>query len=230
MVWSHDRCLTRKTRHMAALAGNIVKTVGALLPFVIGPLDRHTAERVRDIVADSAKVRARVQSGIYGVVIGRNGIFTRAELSRFTVRSRAQDIGAVIEARAGTNVVAGLAIDPRHWMIFRADFYRGTVDLRIDLPGRETDRGMAAGVEVIDLPLGGRTRTLEQGPIDGFIPGLGHHRRAPLLVNLRMASATYLGIVEVFYIQNQVSGGIGPMRKEVGRGASRRELLGSGTH
>ncbi|MCY1177682.1 hypothetical protein D9M73_179990 [compost metagenome] len=155
-----------------------------------------------------------MQSGIHGVVIRRNGILARAELGRFAVRSRAQNIGAVIEARAGTDVVAGVAIDPGHRMILRTVFNRGAVDLRSDLPGRETDRGMAAGTEVIDLALGGRTRTLEQGPIDGFIPGLGHHRRAPLPVDLRMTSATDLGIVEVLHIQDQVTGGIGPVREE----------------
>ncbi|MNO66856.1 hypothetical protein D3C76_576550 [compost metagenome] len=88
---------------------------------------------------------------------------------------RAQNIGAVIEACAGTDVVAALAIDPRHRMILGAVFNRGAIDLRIDLPGRETDRGMAAGAEVVDLAFRGCTRTLEQRPIDRFIPGLGHH-------------------------------------------------------
>ena len=121
-VWPHDRGLARKTRHMAALAGDLVKAVCALLPFVISAFDRHTAERMRDVVAGTAKVRARVQSGIHGIVIRRNGIFTRTELGRFTVRSRAQNIGTVIEARAGTDVVAGLAIDRGHRMILRAVF------------------------------------------------------------------------------------------------------------
>ncbi len=139
-VWPHDRGLARKTRHVAALASHIVQAVGALLPFIIGALHRHAAEGVRDVVAGAAKIRAGVQSGIDGVVIGRNGIPARAELGRFAVGPRAQDIGAVIEARAGTDVVAGLAIDPGHRMVLRTVFNRGAVDLRSDLPGRETDR------------------------------------------------------------------------------------------
>ncbi|MNG78982.1 hypothetical protein D3C79_375840 [compost metagenome] len=213
-VRPHDRGFSRKARHMAALAGDAIDVVDALLPFVIGALDRHTAERVSDVVARRAKIRARVQRGIDSVVIRRKSIFARAELGRFAVRARAQHIGAVIEPGARADVVAGLAIDPRHGVLFGAVFNRGAVDLRVDLPGGKTDRGMAAGTEVVDLALGGRAGLFEQSPVNGFVPGLGHHRRAPLLVDLGMAGATDLGVVEVLGIQHQVAGGIRPVRKE----------------
>ncbi|MNF64419.1 hypothetical protein D3C84_461490 [compost metagenome] len=73
---------------------------------------------------------------------------------------------------------------------------------------------MATGAEVVDLAVGGLAGSAEQRPVDGLLPGVGHHRGAPLLVDLGMAGTTDLGIIEIPGTQQDVVRRIGPVREE----------------
>ncbi|MDT4841065.1 hypothetical protein FQZ97_749060 [compost metagenome] len=73
---------------------------------------------------------------------------------------------------------------------------------------------MTTGAEVVDLAFGRLAGPAQQRPVDGLLPGVGHHRGTPLLVDLRMAGATDLGIVEVLGTQQDVVRRIGPMGEE----------------
>ncbi|MNO91368.1 hypothetical protein D3C76_829090 [compost metagenome] len=213
-IRAHDRRLTGVARHMAVLAGLAFEAIGTFQPFVVGAFDRHAAEGMGDVVAGRAEIRACVQCRIHGVVIGRYGILAWAELGRLAMGSWAQDVGTVVQPCARADVVASLAVHARHRVILRAVLNRGAIDCRVDLPGGQADGRMAAGAEVVDLAASGLAGMLEQGAIDRLVPGLRHHRAAPLPVDLGMAGTADFGIVKVLHLQHGIAGGVGPVREE----------------
>ncbi|MDT4857306.1 hypothetical protein FQZ97_917260 [compost metagenome] len=110
--------------------------------------------------------------------------------------------------------MAGFAIHAGHGVVPGGELHRRTIDRGIDLPRGQADGRVATRTEVVDLAFGRLACFAQQRPIDGLIPGLGHHRGAPLLVDLRMAGTTDLGIIEILGAQQDVVRRIGPMGKE----------------